>query len=164
MADVLIRPVRVEDAEALNAIRRQPGVLAFTSGLPSERISANRDYITGLGANDHDFVAEVGGQVVGTAGITVLSGRMRHVGALGIIIADAHQNQGIGRALMQTLLRLADNDLGLHRVELTVVADNARAIHLYESLGFAHEGCKRQAWHKEGRYVDLLVMGRLRAR
>lgn len=46
------------------------------------------------------------------------------------------QNQGIGRAMLEKVLDLADNWLMLVRLELTVFADNERAVHLYESLGF----------------------------
>jgi putative acetyltransferase len=78
------------------------------------------------------------------------------------MVHDDYVNQGIGRALMERLLDLADNWLGLKRVELDVMADNAPAIHLYESLGFEREGIKRAAMFRGGVFVDLLVMGRVR--
>ena len=48
------------------------------------------------------------------------------------------------------------------RVELEVFSDNPRAIHLYEKMGFALEGCRRMAVVKNGRYVDEYVMSRTR--
>jgi RimJ/RimL family protein N-acetyltransferase len=42
------------------------------------------------------------------------------------------------------------------------VGDNARAIGLYESGGFAHEGRECQAFRHRGECKDLLVMGRVR--
>jgi putative acetyltransferase len=63
---------------------------------------------------------------------------------------------------MEALLDLADNTLGLKRVELDVITDNAAAIHLYESLGFEREGIKRCALFRGGVFVDLLMMGRIR--
>jgi putative acetyltransferase len=41
-------------------------------------------------------------------------------------------NKGIGSSLLNTLLHLADHDLGLIRLELDVVVDNEPAIHLYK--------------------------------
>ena len=64
--------------------------------------------------------------------------------------------------LMETLLDLADNWLMLVRVELEVYADNERAIHLYEKLGFEQEGLLRMTTVRNGRYVDEYKMARIR--
>ncbi len=98
-------------------------------------------------------------------GISNLSGattpRRQHVWMLSTAVAAAWQRRGVGRALMQHLLSLSDS-MGIVRVELDVYADNDRAIALYESSGFVREGLNgREAW-REARYVDALVMARLR--
>jgi putative acetyltransferase len=77
-------------------------------------------------------------------------------------VHDDYAGRGIGRALIEALLDLADNYLGLKRVELDVITDNEAAIHLYESLGFEREGIKRCALFRGGTFVDLLMMGRIR--
>ena len=46
-----------------------------------------------------------------------------------------------------------------HRLELEVFTHNARAIHVYKKLGFQEEGTRHQAFFKEGRFVDALMMG-----
>ena len=163
MSTITIRPVRIEDVEDINAIRRQPRVMDYTLGLPSERIPTNRAFVEALGRDDHLMVAEVEGRVVGMAGLHVATGKRRHVASLGISVHDDFQGRGIGRLLMGSLLDIADNYLGLVRVELEVFADNARALALYESLGFQTEGCKRQDAFRRGQYLDVLVMGRIRA-
>ncbi len=160
--DLKIRPVRPEDAEALNEVRRQPRVMEFTLAMPSETITFNRKFIEDLGPDDHAMVAEVAGRLVGAASLHVKHGKLRHSAELGIIVHDEFQGQGIGRALMGALLDLADNYLGLVRVELEVTADNERAIGLYKSLGFQTEGRKAKAVFRGGQYVDLLVMSRVR--
>lgn len=71
------------------------------------------------------------------AGLTVFANpRLRHSADIGIMVHKDYQNMGVGSALMERLLDLADNWLMLVRVELTVFADNERAIHLYEKFGF----------------------------
>ena len=160
---VVIRPVRSEDAEAVHEIRRQPSVVEFTLAVPSERIADNRRFLDALGPDDHMLVAELGGRVVGIAGLHVKRGRERHCGWLGMSIHDQFQGRGLGRRLLEALLDVADNHLGLTRVELEVLADNTRAIHLYERCGFEHEGRRRQAIRRHGACVDALVMGRLRS-
>lgn len=158
---VALRPVRPEDAEALNALRRSPRVLEFTTSLPSERVSLTRQALERLSVDDHVLVAEVDGCVVGIAGLHVQPRKRRHVGVVGIGVRDDFQGRGIGRALMVALLDVADNYLGLLRVELEVMAANAAAIRLYESLGFEHEGRKRKDIIRRGQYEDVLVMGRI---
>ncbi len=162
MSEIVIRPVRAEDAEAVNEIRRQPGVMRFILSMPSERVATNRGFLEGLGPDEHVFVAEVEGRVVGMAGLHVAAGRRRHAGGIGIAVHDDFHGRGIGRALMEALLDVADNYLGLVRVELEVMADNDRAIKLYESLGFQTEGRKRKDIFRHGDYVDALIMARVR--
>ena len=161
-AAVQIRPVRSDDAEALHRIRRLPSVARYTMGMPSTRLDAMRKRIDSYGPDDHILVAELDGEVVGMAGLHVGSLKQRHVGSIGIMVADEHQGRGIGRALMAGLLDIADAYLGLTRVELEVVVENAAAVHLYEDLGFEREGVKRAAFLVDGRLADLLIMGRLR--
>lgn len=159
-----IRPIGPEDAEGAAALRRMPGVFENTLGLPSYRTADSKAFIAGLGPDDHNFVAVLDdGTVIGSAGLTVCSNpRMRHAGSVGLYVHTDYQNKGVGTALMETLLDLADNWLMLVRVELEVYADNERAIHLYEKLGFEQEGLLRMTTVRNGRYVDEYKMARIR--
>ena len=58
------------------------------------------------------------------------------MGSLGMGVHDEYAGRGIGELLMRTALEIADNWLRLTRVELTVYANNERAIRLYERTGF----------------------------
>jgi len=164
----IIRPVEMKDARGINELRRMPGVFENTLGMPSERVKRSEDFIANLDRNSHLFVAVVkedSGEekVIGCAGLEVSANpRMRHSGSIGIMVHKDYQNQGVGSALMSTLLDIADNWLMLVRVELGVYADNERAIHLYEKLGFKTEGIKRKAAIRNGEYVDELMMARIR--
>ena len=162
--EYVIRPIAPGDAEGFNALRRMPGVFETTLGLPSERVQRNLDGINALTRNDHQFVAVLDdGTVIGAAGLSVHeSPRTRHTGDVGIFVRTDYQDQGVGAALMNTLLDLADNWLMLVRVELEVYADNERAIHLYEKLGFEQEGLLRMTTVRNGRYVDEYKMARIR--
>lgn len=156
-----IRPVRLEDAEAIDALRRLPSVLTGTLALASARPDESRRRLERLGPDDHVFVAVVEGTVVGMAGLHVGAGKLRHTASLGMMVHDRFQGRGIGRRLLETLLDLADNALGLVRVELEVMPDNVRAVRLYERCSFEHEGRKRKALFQDGAHRDLLVMARV---
>lgn len=60
------------------------------------------------------------------------------------------------------ILKYAFTDLNLHRVQLEVLTNNTRARNLYKKCGFRDEGEKRQAIFKNGRYLDITVMGILK--
>ena len=159
-----IRPTQPGDAAGTAALRRMPGVFETTLGLPSCRTADSETFVANLGPNDHHFVAVLeDGTVIGAAGLHLEGNpRMRHVGGVGLMVHTDYQNMGVGTALLKTLLDLADNWLMLVRVELTVFADNERAIHLYEKLGFEKEGLKRITTVRDGKYADEYMMARLR--
>ena len=52
--------------------------------------------------------------------------------------------------------------MNLRRVELTVYTDNAPALALYRKFGFETEGEMRDYAVRDGRFVDVYSMARLR--
>ena len=161
-----IRPIRIEDAPAMHAMRIMPGVQETTSAVYSERLSYCEELIKSMGDFDYHFAAEVDEagvmQVVGFVGLQVNKRpRKRHMGTLGIMVHASWQRKGIGTRLMRYMLDFADNWLMLPRIELTVFASNEHAVKLYQSFGFEIEGRLRAASVMNGAYVDELVMGRV---
>ncbi|CAD5372205.1 Histone acetyltransferase HPA2 and related acetyltransferases [Rubrivivax sp. A210] len=112
---------------------------------------------------DHlHLVAERGGVLVGSAGLHPMPQlRRRHAAMLGISVAREAQGQGVGKALMQALCDYADGWAQLLRIELTVFADNERAIALYRRFDFREEGLHRGYAMRHGVYTDVLSMARL---
>lgn len=87
--------------------------------------------------------------------------RRKGTAELATYIHQDFQNVGLGTALLSRLIEIA-KDEGLHRIGLYVVADNKRAIHLYQKFGFKIEGVMKDAYFGEdGKYHDMLVMGLL---
>lgn len=109
------------------------------------------------------YVYEVEGEVMGFYKAQRHLGRAAHVAYLGTLaVAPEAQGRGVaGPMLRDALARLLR--AGVTRVELTVEADNPRAIAFYERLGFVHEGTQRAAYKRAGdeRYVDELMYGLL---
>lgn len=160
--EVVVRPVREEDAAALHAIQLQAGVLPYILQLPSVRLAQAQRYLADLGPDMHYFVAEVEGTTVGYAGLRCAQGRLRHSGSLFVAVDPGSHGQGVGTALLRVIIDLADNWLMLERLELTVLGTNPRAQALYERMGFVAEGRKRGSVISAGRYVDEIAMARLR--
>ncbi len=87
------------------------------------------------------IVAVVDGRIVGTAGVDRISRleKMRHRANFGISIERDYWGLGIGRAMTLACIECA-RKAGYVQLELEAVADNTRAIALYESVGFTEYG------------------------
>ncbi len=100
--------------------------------------------------------------LLGAAGLHQVDWRNRWA-ELGLFLGDKSRwGDGLGTEATRVLVRWAFDTLNLNRVFLRVYADNARAIHCYEKVGFRPEGRLRQDRFQEGRYVDTVIMGLLR--
>jgi ribosomal protein S18 acetylase RimI-like enzyme len=142
-----IRGARPEEAPLLAAAERAiasvPGKLASRPDEIDD--GAVRQKILDLDLDDRGIylVAERAGTVVGHAFLEPLSlAATSHVVRLMLAVHEGHQRQGVGRALMNELLRWARSNARVEKVELQVRSSNARAIALYRSLGFVEEGRK----------------------
>ena len=166
-AKVVIRPATEDDAEGFARVFADRSAALGTLQHPYTTAELWRTRLAAGGPGNRQamFVALVNGRVVGNAGVHPVSDnpRLRHVCGIGIAISSRHQGLGIGRALMNYTLDFAERWANYSRIELTVHADNARAVQLYESLGFIHEGRHRDFSFRDGGYVDALFMARLTA-
>jgi putative acetyltransferase len=162
--NIRIRQVEPADAPALRDLYARPESVAGTLQIPYPTIERWRERIESFPEGSVSLVAEVDDHIAGNATLVVhdRSPRRAHAGELGIAVHPDRQRQGIGTALLGALVDLADNWLNLRRLELTVFVDNARARRLYEKLGFEVEGTHREYAFRDGRFVDVLSMARIR--
>lgn len=99
------------------------------------------------------------GTHIGTISLSSINWTDRHA-ELGIAIGEKdHWGQGYGSDAIRTLLRVAFDDMNLHRIFLHVHVDNARGIRCYQKVGFQKEGTLREAVFRGGSYHDEIVMG-----
>ncbi|MEM9725650.1 MAG: GNAT family protein [Pseudomonadota bacterium] len=75
------------------------------------------------------------------------------------LFAETHLGRGIGREAVRLTLHHAFGSMGLHRVDLRVLAYNQRAIRCYAACGFVHEGTEREAALVGDAWVDEWIMG-----
>jgi putative acetyltransferase len=162
MGDIQVRAVEPEDWADLAELFDQPTVIAGTLQLPFSSRDARRKRLEAPPpAGFLRLGAVIDGKVIGMAGLTRLETRRAHVGTIVMAVHDAFQGRGAGVALMQAMTDMADRWLNLRRIELSVYADNARAIGLYERFGFVREGLHKDFAFRDGVFVDALAMARL---
>ncbi|MGO9603822.1 MAG: GNAT family N-acetyltransferase [Candidatus Binataceae bacterium] len=126
---------------------------------------AERKFIEKFGLsespNDKSFVIETiaDRRNIGALGLHGIDWINGHSG-LGIMIGDKTcWGRGYGTDAMRILMRLAFDQLGLHRLWLHVYEFNTRAIASYEKCGFKREGVLREQRLFKGKYHDTIVMG-----
>ncbi|MDF2888621.1 MAG: GCN5-related N-acetyltransferase [Lacrimispora sp.] len=86
--------------------------------------------------------------------------RIRHCAYLVIGILKDYRGHGYGSMLFQKMDQWAREN-GITRLELTVMAENERARHLYEKMGFIVEGKKERSMIVDGVMVDEYYMAKL---
>ena len=91
--------------------------------------------------NEIEIIAVVDGAVVGTAGIEAIGSKykVRHRAEFGISVAREFWGVGIGQALTAACIECA-RTAGYIQLELSVAADNTRALSMYEKAGFVEYG------------------------
>jgi putative acetyltransferase len=163
--DLVIRHVGERDLEAVHEILTSPHVVAGSLRVPMAPLQLTRERLTPT-RGIYQLVAEAEGRVVGFGElITSDDPRERHVGDVNMVATHADwTGKGVGRALVEAIVELADNWLDLSRLGLFVFTDNAAAIRLYERAGFAVEGTMPRRGFGAGGWMDAHMMGRLRDR
>jgi L-phenylalanine/L-methionine N-acetyltransferase len=159
--NIRIRHLEQSDNRDLFEIYRFASVTENTSQLPF--LSLDRVASLFSGPDGYTLVAEVDSRVVGHVTLFLTNkSRSKHGASIAIAVHPDSHGQGVGKALMQEALNQSDNWLNLVRLELEVHVDNLSAISLYKAVGFEVEGTKRLSIFKAGRYLDMLLMSRIR--
>jgi RimJ/RimL family protein N-acetyltransferase len=117
-----------------------------------ERASKSTDgYTFGICTLDENIL-------IGNCSLFEISQKNR-VATFGIFVGNKeYWGKGYGSDATRIMLRFAFDELNLNRVQLEVYAFNQRAIRAYEKVGFVHEGTRRAALFREGRYHDIHMM------
>ena len=104
------------------------------------------------------IVAEIGGELAGYIELTGGTFHRNQATAYVVIgVLAAAGGRGVGRGLLEEAKRWAVAH-GVHRLELTVMAHNHRAIGLYERTGFSIEGRRSECLLIDGQFIDELYM------
>lgn len=163
--DVVIRSAEPGDVDAVRRIYAGPQAVRGTLQLPFSPGQLWRERLEKPQTGVWQLVACAGEEVVGHLSLKAYleNPRRRHAATLGMAVADEFRGRGIGARLLQSAVDLADRWLNLQRIELEVFVDNAPAVRLYERFGFVREGTCRQYAFRDGEFVDVHVMARVRA-
>ena len=154
------------DAEQLVNVMKNAedsGYMLFDPGERKVAPVAFAKFIDTVNANEKSgvFVAEEDGELLGY--LFVQNEKPKRVSHRAYIVIGIHSDsrgKGIGKALFLHMLEWAKN-VNLHRLDLTVIAENEAAVALYKKVGFEIEGVKRDSLLIDDQYVDEYFMSKL---
>lgn len=165
---VRLRPLEPGDAERCYRWFNDQDVVGnlFADRYPismahEERFLRDRPRL-GFAEGLHFAIETKDGSHIGTTSLFDARAEDRKIG-LGISIGEKSEwSKGYGADTVVTLIRFAFAEMGLHRVWLTTIEYNERAIACYRKCGFHEEARLRQHVFRHGRYWDVVQMGILR--
>lgn len=159
---VRLRELRDADLPTLVDWWRRPEVAVFNDRVQPRPDKPLEDMFrqwsdNGSSAGAGFCVETLDGGLVGH--VTLWGAEVRNrCATFGIMIGPEYQSQGLGSEATRLMVDYGFNELGLHRIEPMVNADNARAIAAYRRAGFEQEGLFRSKLFYGGRFHDQVFM------
>lgn len=162
-----IRKISENDSENyIELCKRLDRETKFMMLEPDERtanVQQQRDAFNSLLAagNRMVFVAEDDGNLVGYLG--AYGGEFRrnkHKAYIVVGILRQHAGKGVGTSLFTHMEKWA-REIGVRRLELTVMVHNEAGLALYKKAGFTIEGTARDSMLVDGKYVDEYYMAKI---
>jgi L-amino acid N-acyltransferase YncA len=156
MEPLRIEPLRKEDWPTVAAIYREgiEGRLAtFETQVPGWRAWDEAHL------QEHRLVARRDGEIVGWAALTPVSRRAVYAGVadLSVYVAAAAREQGVGRALLTTLIQSAGT-AGIWTLQAGVFPENEASLALHRSLGFRDVGVRERIGRLDGVWRDVVLL------
>jgi [ribosomal protein S5]-alanine N-acetyltransferase len=105
----------------------------------------------------YTWAVEHQARCIGSAGLRVDADQHIATYTVGLFVAGL-RGQGLGQEVTRLVLAWAFGTLGVHRVQLEVLAGNGAAIGCYRACGFRLEGARLQAVLYPDGWRDLIVM------
>lgn len=159
---MLLRPVGPGDVPGLLELLRDEESARLTGSHAEIDPAVAENWYATRGEHDDRLdlaiVEREGGAYVGEVVVNELDPDNRSCGFRICLIGPRAFGRGYGTEATRLILAHVFDTVGVNRVELEVYAFNPRARHVYEKVGFVHEGTKRQALLWDGEWVDAHLM------
>ena len=165
VAGFRLRKPELTDVDALYVVKNDPESAAmlggFSTGYSKSDLEGWVEFHRAAKDEALFVIADAEDRAIGHVGLYKIDHRIRSA-EYAILIGDRSTwGKGLGRACTRFVIEYGFDELNLRRIQLDVLATNDRAMKLYRSIGFVEEGRLRQAQWRQGKYVDVVLMGLL---
>jgi aminoglycoside 6'-N-acetyltransferase len=155
--EVVLRPPRHEDLDALVAILSEPAVSRWWPRYDRSRVE--REMVVGDDEDTTVYVIEVDGAVAGVIQSWEEPDPEYRRAGMDIGVGTRWHGTGVAVAALRALARHLVEDLGHHHLTIDPAAGNARAIACYQKIGFRPVGVlRRNELGADGTFHHTLLM------
>lgn len=165
--DVTIRPITRDEVPQwwelrLHALKEHPE--AFGSDYETSRQQGydhviERNFGPNAGCNAIFVAVNIDGGFLSTAGVFRDTGKRSHIAyVVGVYTAPEARGCGLSRRLIAMAIDHCRDADGIHQAHISVNADNAPALHIYQSAGFVAWGREPRALALPDRFDDEIHM------
>jgi len=161
---VLLRPVEPADAAWLFACDAETLRLTGSHHVAAAAGELEQWYATRAAHADRldlSIIERATGEWAGEVVLNDLNADNESCGFRILLQGPRFYGRGLGTEATWLVVDYAFGVAGVHRIELQVYDFNPRARHVYEKLGFVHEGTMRDALRWDGQWVDCHLMAML---
>lgn len=141
----MLRAATEDDLPALAALARSEAVAPFVAPGTADRLGDGEGELLAILAGD--------GAPAGAARLSVRSAHSRIVTLTAVMLDPSVRGTGLGVRAVRALAAHAFAG-GAHRVEAEVYGFNEPARRTFAAAGFIHEGTRRRAYDRHGRWND----------
>ena len=168
---VRLRAIEVDDLDVLMKYVNNLETRRFLGSLLPNSRKSEREWVERASTadpwKDGQFVLAIEdkktGEFLGTTSFFDISKLHRHA-EFGISLWNTErQDKGFGSDATTTMLWVGFHVLGLNNIYLNANADNARALRVYEKVGFKKIGVFREMVFSMGKFQDHIAMDILRS-
>lgn len=159
---VVLRPLEIDDAEALFAAHGDERTHRYWSGPAHQNVEETRRYIADtINMNGAHVwaITETGGEALGRIALFV---QREGVGEIGVIMCPQATGHGLASKALNLVLDYGFGSLDLHRIAADIDPDNNASISLFLRAGFQREGLLRGNWKTHLGVRDSVIMAKLR--
>lgn len=163
--EVIIREAKKEDAQSMidfyNLVGGETDFLSFGKNEFKRDLKEYESYLESTREEDNSIIllTIIDEQIAGIASINSNQKvRTKHVGTLGIVVAEQYCGLGLGGEMVDYLIEWAKLNGITKKISLLTREDNTRAIELYKKVGFETEGILKKDNYINGVYYNTLMM------
>lgn len=160
---VLLRAVEEKDLSAFHQWTNDPEIASTVGGwhFPSSKRD-QLQWFNGLTLNSlHQRFAieDEKEMLIGTANLVNINWKDRNA-EHGLLIERGARGKGYGQDVVMAIMRYAFDELGLNRLDSTIISYNKPSIQLYTGkCGWVIEGIQKAWYYRKGNFWDRLHIG-----